>query len=220
MKKMILAGAVAALLTACASVGGLVGGGDNPQVKQLAAQSTALTADFAVSLAESAESYVLAMKAVCNETEASRIAEATNGLRNETDKEKLEAAVGTLNEVNLDAQLQAAQEVSDEGKAQITESILHLGMAIYLDAKIGADAGNLVSSATDVASNLSAKDALAINEVQTIITNAQWISGIAPDQLTLQKNSFEALKNYAEAHGIEVPSQEVIEEKAKGLAKE
>ena len=205
MKKMILAGAVAALLTACASVGGLVGGGDNPQVKQLAAQSTALTADFAVSLAESAESYVLAMKAVGNETEASRIAEATNGLRNETDKEKLEAAVGTLNEVNLDAQLQAAQEVSDEGKAQITESILHLGMAIYLDAKIGADAG---------------KDALAINEVQTIITNAQWISGIAPDQLTLQKNSFEALKNYAEAHGIEVPSQEVIEEKAKGLAKE
>ena len=211
MKKMILAGAVAALLTACASVGGLVGGGDNPQVKQLAAQSTALTADFAVSLAESAESYVLAMKAVGNETEASRIEEATKGLRDETDKDKLEAAVGTLNEVNLDAQLQSAQEVSEEGKKQITESIIHLGISVYLDAKIGADAGNLVSSATD---------ALAINEVQTIITNAQWISGIAPDQLTLQKNSFEALKNYAEAHGIEVPSQEVIEEKAKSIGKE
>ncbi|MBQ3777142.1 MAG: hypothetical protein II835_03475, partial [Fibrobacter sp.] len=100
MKKLILAGAVAALLSACAGIGGMLGGG-NSQVTALSAKSTELTVDIAISLDASAKSYVDVLDAVGNKTEAERIKAETANLRDEKDKEKLEAAMGMLNEVDI-----------------------------------------------------------------------------------------------------------------------
>ena len=219
MKKLILAGAVAALLTACAGVSGLMTGG-NSQIKDMAVKSQDITARFAVALDESAISYTSVMYAVGNETEAERIKKETENLRTETDKDKLEAAMGMLNEVDISGSLANAEELSDEGKAQITNAILHLGIAIYYDTMIGKDAADLVTDAKNVASNLSASDALAVGEVNTIITNASWTADIAPDQLALLKKSFDGLSSYAAAHGIEIPSQEEIVKQAESIVRE
>ena len=87
MKKLILAGAVAAMLSACAGVGGMLGGW-NPQITALSAKSTELTFDVAISLDASAQSYVAVLDAVGNKTEAERIKAETANLRDEKDKDK------------------------------------------------------------------------------------------------------------------------------------
>ena len=219
MKKLILAGAVAALLSACAGIGGMLGGG-NSQVTALSAKSTELTVDIAISLDASAKSYVDVLDAVGNKTEAERIKAETANLRDEKDKEKLEAAMGMLNEVDITAQLESAEELSDEGKGKIAEAILYLGIAVFYDGKAGKDAKDLVTEAKDVLSNLSASDALAVGEVNNIITNATWVADMAPNLLSLQQKSFEGLKAYASAHGIEIPSMEEIEKKAESIGRE
>lgn len=219
MKKLILAGAVAAMLSACAGVGGMLGGG-NPQITALSAKSTELTFDVAISLDASAQSYVAVLDAVGNKTEAERIKAETANLRDEKDKDKLEAAMGMLNEVDITKELEAAEDLSDEGKAKITDAILNLGIAIFYDGKAGLDAKDLVTEAKDVASNLSASDALAVGEVNNIVTNASWIADMVPSQLELQKKSFEGLKAYASTHGIEIPSQEEIQKKAESIGRE
>lgn len=219
MKKLILAGACAALLSACAGMSGLLGGG-NPQIKELSAKTTEISVNFAYALNESAVSYTAALEAVGNKTEAERIKGSVGNLRDETDKDKLEASIGMLNEVDLTVQLESAENLSDEGKAQITAAILHMGIAIYLDGKIVADAVDVVKTAKDVLTNLSPSDALAAGEVNTIITNASWISDVAPDQITILTKSFEGLKNYAQTHGIEIPSQEEIEQQAASIGRE
>jgi hypothetical protein len=95
-----------------------------------------------------------------------------------------------------------------------------LGIAVFYDGKAGKDAKDLVTEAKDVLSNLSASDALAVGEVNNIITNATWVADMAPNQLSLQQKSFEGLKAYASAHGIEIPSMEEIEKKAESIGRE
>ena len=218
MKKMILAGAVAAMLTACASVGGLVGGKENPRVTALASRSDVLVNDMAISLDEAAQSYVLALTAAGDTANANRIQTETKDLRKSKDKDQVAAAMTLLNEVNLSAQMEAATEVTDEGKTQVKEAIKRLGAAIVLDGEIGTDAATLTSDAENVLSSLDAKDLAVSGEgINKIIDNAKWVGTSAPEQVTVFTTSADALKAFAEKNGVEIPTSEEIEAYGKEL---
>lgn len=212
--KFIAAGAIAAALTACA--GSMFGGGNGPAA-QLETKTAAMVGNVAMALGATSIAFVSGLEAVGNKTEAERIKAETDGLRGEDDLDKLEAGMGTLNEVDLTAQLNNAGELSEEGKQKITESMLHLGIAIYFDGMAAAEAPGIVSEAQDLQDKATGTDALAI---PGIITNGQWLATNAPAQLSLLKDTFAAVKSYAEAHGIEVPSQDEIDAAAKDMAKE
>lgn len=218
MKKMILAGAVAAMLTACASVGGLVGGKENPRVTALASRSDVLVNDMAISLDEAAQSYVLALTAAGDTANANRIQTETKDLRKSKDKDQVAAAMTLLNEVNLSAQMEAATEVTDEGKTQVKEAIKRLGAAIVLDGEIGTDAATLTSDAENVLSSLDAKElAVSSDGINKIIDNAKWVGTSAPEQATVFTTSADALKSFAEKNGVEIPTSEEIEAYGKEL---
>ena len=218
MKKMILAGAVAAMLTACASVGGLVGGKEDARVTALASRSDVLVNDMAISLDEAAQSYVLALTAAGDTANANRIQTETKDLRKSKDKDQVSAAMALLNEVNLSAQMEAATEVTDEGKTQVKEAIKRLGAAIVLDGEIGTDAANLTSDAENVLSSLDAKElAVSSDGINKIIDNAKWVGTSAPEQATVFTTSADALKAFAEKNGVEIPTSEEIEAYGKEL---
>lgn len=217
MKKLAIVGAISLMLTACA---GLMGGG-NPQIKALNDTSARIGAKFTMALGYTSEAFVYTLEAVGNKTEAERIKSETANLRSgDGDKDKMEQSIGMLNEVDLNAQLENAGELSDDAKAQLVDGIVNLGIAIYWDALIIPESVDAVKEAKDILQNLSASDALAAGEVKGIIENVSWISDVAPDQLSSMKTTFGNLKAYAEAHGIEVPSQEEIDQKAAGLARQ
>lgn len=218
MKKtlsIITIGAVSLMLSACA---GLMGGG-NPQITALANTSARISANFVTALDENIASYSVTMEAVGNKTEAERIKSEAENLK-DGDNEKIEGSIGVLNEVDISASLENAGELSAEAKALLVDGIVHLGIAIFYDGKVAAEAINVVKEAKDILSNLSGADAMKAGDIKAIISNAQFIADVAPDQLTMMTNSFDALKQYAQAHGIEVPSQEEIEAKASSLARE
>lgn len=218
MKKMILAGAVAAMLTACASVGGLVGGKENPRVTALASRSDVLVNDMAISLDEAAQSYALALTAAGDTANANRITTETKDLRKSKDKDQVSAAMTLLNEVNLTAQLEAATEVTDEGKTQVKEAIKRLGAAIVLDGEIGTDAATLTSDAENVLSSLDAKElAVSSDGINKIIDNAKWVGTSAPEQVNVFTTSIDGLKSFAEKNGVEIPTSEEIEAYGKEL---
>ena len=218
MKKMILAGAIAAMLTACASVGSLAGGEENPRVKALASRSDGLVHDMAISLDEAAQSYVLALTAAGDTANANRITTETKDLRKTKDKEKVEAAMALLNEVNLTAQLDAATEVTDEGKTQVKDAIKRLGAAIVLDGEVGTDAATLADDAQNVLSSLDAKElAVSTDGINKIIDNAKWVGTAAPEQVNVFTTSAEGLKSFAEKNGVEIPSSDEIEAYGKEL---
>ena len=218
MKKMILAGAIAAMLTACASVGSLAGGEENPRVKALASRSDGLVHDMAISLDEAAQSYVLALTAAGDTANANRITTETKDLRKTKDKEKVEAAMALLNEVNLTAQLDAATEVTDEGKTQVKDAIKRLGAAIVLDGEVGTDAATLADDAQNVLSSLDAKElAVSTDGINKIIDNAKWVGTAAPEQVNVFTTSAEGLKSFAEKNGVEIPTSDEIEAYGKEL---
>ena len=218
MKKMILAGAIAAMLTACASVGSLAGGEENPRVKALASRSDGLVHDMAISLDEAAQSYVLALTAAGDTANANRITTETKDLRKTKDKEKVEATMALLNEVNLTAQLDAATEVTDEGKTQVKDAIKRLGAAIVLDGEVGTDAATLTSDAENLLSSLDAKElAVSTDGINKIIDNAKWVGTAAPEQVNVFTTSAEGLKSFAEKNGVEIPSSDEIEAYGKEL---
>ena len=128
--------------------------------------------------------------------------------------------MNSRNEIDLSAELNQAGELSAEGKAKLANSILHLGIAIYFDARVAAQAPDVVSQAKNISANLSASDAMAAGKVKNIINNAGFIADVAPDQLSKLKDTFSSLKAYADAHGIKVPSQQEIEAQAAEMERE
>jgi hypothetical protein len=123
-----------------------------------------------------------------------------------------------LNEVNLSAQMEAATEVTDEGKTQVKEAIKRLGAAIVLDGEIGTDAATLTSDAENVLSSLDAKElAVSSDGINKIIDNAKWVGTSAPEQATVFTTSADALKSFAEKNGVEIPTSEEIEAYGKEL---
>lgn len=215
MKKLLVAGAISMMLTACA---GLLGG--NPQITALADTSSRIVNSFANALEQTVESYSLTLEAVGNKTAAETLKSEVGNLRDEEGTEKMEAGIGTLNEVDLGAELEKAGELSEEGKKQVTKAMLHLGIAIFFDAKVAIDAVDLVKEAKDVLQNLSPADAMYAGDINQIISNASFIADVAPDQLSGLKSTFDSLKAYADAHGIEVPSQADIEQQAGEMERE
>ena len=217
MKKLIAAGLFLAFLSGCAGLPGV--GGGNPQIQSLEATTSVMVADFGTALDQSATAYVSALSAVDNKTESARIEAETKNLR-EQDKDKMEASIGMLNEIDLSAELEKSGELSAEGKKKLSKAMLHMGIAIFFDAKIATPAPSVVSDAKGIMQGLSPSDAMSAASVKNIIANASWIADIAPDQLSLLKKNFETLKEYANAHGIEVPSEEEIAQEASGLSRE
>ncbi|MCF0224440.1 MAG: hypothetical protein HUK20_09230 [Fibrobacter sp.] len=216
MKKLLISAISAAMLSACA---GLLGGG-NPEVTNLEQTSTIMAANFVNAHMETTIAFVNALEAVDNKTAAEKIKAEAEGLRDEENNDKLEESMNSLNEIDLSAELNQAGELSAEGKAKLANSILHLGIAIYFDARVAAQAPDVVSQAKNISANLSASDAMAAGKVKNIINNAGFIADVAPDQLSKLKDTFSSLKAYADAHGIKVPSQQEIEAQAAEMERE
>lgn len=216
MKKLISMCAFLLMFAGCA---GLMGGG-NPKIKDLENRAASIAGKFIYALNYSVQAFENAYSAVGNKEEAERIKSEAGGLKVGDDQDKLEASIGTLNEVDIGAALENAGELSAEGKKQISVAILNLGIAIVFDGFVIADVPAVVTDSKDILQNLSASDAMSAGSVKNIVANATFIAEVAPDQLALLKKNFETLKAYADAHGIPVPSQEEIEQAASGIEME
>lgn len=216
MKKIALLASIPLMLSACA---GMFGGG-NPEITKLANTSSQILSNFISAHIETTVAYACTFEAVNDKTEAEKIKAEASGLRDEDGTEKLEASINSLNEIDLSAKLKQSGELSKEGKLLISKALLHLGIAIFYDAKVAVDAPDVVVNATNISKNLGPKDAMAAGQVKTIIDNSSFVADIAPNQLTKLKDTFAALKSYAEAHGIDVPSQEEIEKEASNMERE
>jgi len=216
MKKIISLCAILLMFSGCA---GLMGGG-NSKIQDLESRSTRIAGSFIYALSFSASAFENAYSAVGNKEEAERIKSEAGGLKMDDDQEKLEASIGTLNEVDISEALENAGELSEEGKMQISKAILNLGIAIFFDGMVVADVPGVVTDAKEILQNLSAADAMSAGSVKNIVNNSVFIANVAPDQVVLLKKNFEALKAYADAHGIPVPSAEEIEQEANGLVRE
>lgn len=153
--------------------------------------------------------------AMANELEASK-----------KDTDKIKEFNGVINNASdelkkIDLEKNLNQELA---RKYLGESVLNLGVGIFLDGIAVPDAAALLKDAKDAMAKAKANPMTygpgAVTKLGGVITVATFISSDIPTQVNSVSEVSKKLYEYAKLKGIPVPTQEEINKKAQDLQKE
>jgi hypothetical protein len=192
----------------------------------LESKSLDLVEQIDVATSYTSSAYADIYRAVGNKEKAEKLTSISDDLKGHkqvSNKDSLKIQIAAVNDAGagLDKVDLAGAKLSDSAKADLSSSMLKMGVASYLDGVSVKTATDLVSKGNESLKSLSGFAAMKqAPPIKRSITNSNWVLANAPPQVKQLGAAMAKVSEYSKAHGIATPTQDQIDAKAKSLEKE
>ena len=211
-----------AAVIACACTA-MVGAQDGPELES---QSVDLVNQIQAATSYTSTAYADIYRAVGNKEMAAKLTAISTelaGKKSVSNKDSLKLQIDAVNTAGagLDKVDLMTTKLNDSAKSALSSSMLNMGVASIYDGLATKSASDLLAKGNESLKALSGFAALKqAPPIKRSIANSNWVLNSTPSQVKQLTAAMNKVSEYSKAKGIPLPTQEAIDEKAKGLKKE